>query len=163
MSAVQIWKRKSYPPKKSRDPECPVFFLLFVMKKIVFIKHFLKGFRVKRKNVLFEKACQKKRLSCLRINTGKNTFFVFFPRFSNFFERVFALNNVFSFLEKITFWGEHLTKITCQIKFFSNLQWHQPKKSRFLKSLFFKIYKNLKNMHRESIFEVGWFSWRTDS
>ena len=61
---------------------------------------------------------KKNRLSCLRINTEKNTFFVFFPRFSNFFERVFALNNVFSFLEKITFWGEHLTKITCQIKFF---------------------------------------------
>ena len=83
---------------------------------------------------------------------------MFFHEFENFFERVFALNNFFSFSKKITFWGEHLKKKTCQIKFFQIYSKQRPKKTRFLKSLFFKIYKNLKKMHRESIFEVGWFS-----
>jgi len=80
-----IWKRKSYLPRKSRDPECPVFFLLFVMKKIVFIKHFLKGFRVKRKNVLFEKTCQKKPVIVSKDQYGKKHFLRVFSKILKLF------------------------------------------------------------------------------
>ena len=52
---------------------------------------------------------------------------------------------------------EDLKKKTWQIKFFQIYSKQRPKKTRFLKSLFFKIYKHLKKMHRECIFEFGRF------
>ena len=152
-----IWKRKSNPPKKSGIPNNPVFWSSFFMKKLDFIKKILKGFCFKRFFLFLVETPWKKTGFAFGREWEKIRILHDFSRIQNVFERVFALNNVFSFLEKIMFWGEHLTKITCQIKFFSNLQWHRPKKSRFLKSLFLKIYKNLKNMHRESILKLDGF------
>ena len=61
-----------------------------------------------------------------------------FHEFENFFERVFALNNFFSFSKKITFWGEHLKKKTGQIKFFQIYSRQQLKKIGFFMNLFLK-------------------------
>ena len=52
-------------------------------------------------------------------NEGKYAFFMFFHEFENFFERVFALNNFFSFSKKIMFWGEHLKKKLVRSSFFN--------------------------------------------
>ena len=48
-------------------------------------------------------------------------------------------------------------KILLQIKFFRIYSKQRSKKIGFIMKLFFKIYKNLKKMHREFIFEVGRF------
>ena len=68
----------------------------------------------------------------------KTAFFMIFHEFENFFERVFALNNFFSFSKKITFWGEHLKKKTWQIKFFQIYSRQRLKKIGFFMNLFLK-------------------------
>ena len=88
-------EKKKQPLQKKRRSKICKFFLTFLHEKVSFYKNFLKGFCLKRKNVLFEKACQKNLHIVSKDQYGKNVFFTFFSRFANFFERVFALNNFF--------------------------------------------------------------------
>jgi len=73
------------------------------MKKIDFMKNFLKGFCFKRKIVLQRKTHEKKPTDAVGEDEKRYAFFMIIQEFENFFERVFALNNFFSFLEKIRF------------------------------------------------------------